>query len=58
MTTSHLGLMLLFAFFVSLVFAVIAEDHPAGQLKLGSKFFGGFVATGLILGWVMLALPL
>jgi hypothetical protein len=58
MTTSHFGLMLLFAFFVSLVFAVIAEDQPAGQLKLGAKFFGGFVAVGVVLGWVMLALPL
>jgi hypothetical protein len=56
--TTHFGLMMVFAFFVSLVFAVIAEDHPAGQLKLGAKFFGGFVAAGLILGWVMLALPL
>jgi hypothetical protein len=50
--------MLLFAFFVSLVFAVIAEDRPAGQLKLGARFFGAFVAAGLVLGWVMLALPL
>lgn len=57
MTTSHFAVMLLFSFFVSLVFAVIAEDTPAAQLKLGAKFFGGFVAAGLILGWVMLALP-
>ena len=56
--TSHFGLMVLFAFFVSVVFAVIGRDEPAEQLKLGAKFFGGFVAAGVVLGWLMLALPL
>jgi hypothetical protein len=57
MTTSHFGLMLLFAFFVSLVFAVIARDQPAEQLKLGAKFFGGFAAAGIVLGWILLLMP-
>ncbi len=55
--TSHLGLMILFAFFVALVFAVIARDTPAEQAKLGARFFGGFVGAGLILGWLMYPLP-
>lgn len=56
--TSHFGLMLLFAFFVSLVFAVIAKDHPADQLKAGAKMFGSFIAAAIVLGWVMRIFPL
>jgi hypothetical protein len=55
--TSHFGLMVLFAFFVSTVFAVIAQDAPREQFRFGAKLFGGFVGTGLVLGWVMLLLP-
>jgi hypothetical protein len=55
--TSHFGLMALFAFFVSLVFAVIAKDAPAEQFRFGATLFGGFVGAGLVLGWVMLLLP-
>ncbi len=55
--TSHFGLMALFAFFVSLVFAVIAKDTPVEQFRFGAKLFGGFVGAGLVLGWVMLLLP-
>ena len=56
--TSHLGLMILFAFFVSLVFAVIAKDHPADQAKAGAKMFGSFIAAAIVLGWVMRIFPL
>ena len=38
--TSHFGLMLLFAFFVSLIFATIAKDTPREQAKLGAQMFG------------------
>ena len=34
--TSHFGLMLLFAFFVSLVFATIAKDTPASAVTRAS----------------------
>lgn len=56
--TSHLGLMILFAFFVSLVFAVIAKDAPAEQAKLGAKMFGMFIGAAIVLGWVMRIFPL
>ena len=56
--TSHFGLMLVFAFFVSLVFATIAKDTPADQAKLGAKMFGTFVAAAIVLGWVMRLFPL
>jgi hypothetical protein len=56
--TSHFGLMLLFAFFVSLVFAVIAKDHPGDQVKAGAKMFGSFIAAAIVIGWVMRVFPL
>ena len=56
--TSHLGLMLLFAFFVSLVFATIAKDTPREQARLGAQMFVTFIGAAIILGWVMRLLPL
>jgi len=56
--TSHFGLMIVFAFFVSLVFATIAKDHPADQLKAGARMFGSFIAAAIVLGWVMRIFPL
>jgi hypothetical protein len=56
--TSHLGLMLLFAFFVSLIFATIAKDHPREQAILGAQMVGMFTAAAIVLGWVMRLFPL
>lgn len=56
--TSHFGLMLLFAFFVSLVFATIAKDTPAEQLKLGARMFATFIGAAIVMGWVMRLFPL
>ena len=55
---SHLLLMAIFAFFVSLVFAVIAKDQPIEQLKFGGMMFGGFLASAVVLGWLMYPFPL
>jgi hypothetical protein len=55
---SHLLLMMLFAFFVSLVFAVIAKDDAREQLRLGGLMFSGFLVSALVLGWLMYPLPL
>lgn len=55
--TSHVGLLVLFAFFVALVFATIGHDEPAAQLRFGARVFGGFLAAGLLLGWLMFPLP-
>ena len=56
--TSHLGLMILFAFFVSLVFATISKDTPAEQARLGARMFGTFIAAAIALGWLMRLFPL
>ena len=55
---SHLVLLALFAFFVSLVFAVIAKDEVRDQLRFGGLMFGGFLASALVLGWLMYPFPL
>ena len=55
---SHLLLMVLFAFFVSLVFAVIAKDELRDQLRFGGLMFGGFLASAVVLGWLMYPFPL
>ena len=58
MTTSHFLLMVLYAFFVSLVFAVLLKDDPREQLKTGATMLGGFIAAAYVLGWLMLPFPL
>ena len=55
---SHLLLMALFAFFVSLVFAVIAKDDTRDQARLGGMMFGGFMLAAAVLGWFMYPFPL
>ena len=56
--TSHFLVLVLFAFFVSLVFAVLMRDDPREQLRTGGLMFGGFIAAALVLGWLMYPLPL
>ena len=55
---SHLLLMTLFAFFVSLVFAAIAKDDVREQVRLGGMMLAGFVAVAIVLGWLMSPFPL
>jgi hypothetical protein len=56
--TSHFVLLVVFAFFVSLVFAVLQRDSGRAQVRLGLMLFVGFVAAALVLGWLMLPFPL
>ena len=51
-------LLVIFAFFVSLVFAVIAKDDLREQVRFGGMMFGGFLASALMLGWLMYPFPL
>jgi hypothetical protein len=54
----HVLLLVIFAFFVSLVFAVLAHDTPRDQLKLGGTIFGAFILAAIVLGWLMYPFPL
>lgn len=56
--TSHFLLLVVFAFFVSVVFAALLRDEPRAQVRTGAKMFGGFIAAALVLGWLMYPLPL
>ena len=55
---THFGLLLLFAFFVSIVFAVLLRDEARSQIRFGAVLFGGFVLGAVVLGWLMYPLPL
>lgn len=55
---SHLGLLLLFSFFVSIVFAHLNKDDPREQVQFAAVMFAGFVAIGVVLGWLMYPFPL
>jgi heme A synthase len=56
--TSHFLLLVVFAFLVSVVFAVLMRDEPREQLRTGAYMFAGFVAVAFVLGWLMYPLPL
>jgi hypothetical protein len=55
---SHFFLLGLFAFFVSLIFAVIAKDDVSGQLQFGGMLFVGFLLSAVVLGWLMYPFPI
>lgn len=56
--TTHLGVLLVFALFVSTVFAALMRDTPREQALFGLRLFGAFVAAALVMGWLMYPLPL
>jgi hypothetical protein len=51
--TSHLGVMILFAACVSIVFGTLLRDLPAEQLRLSGRIFGALVAGAYAVGWLM-----
>ena len=55
---SHVVVMAIFAFFVSLVFSVLAKDTPREQARLGALMFAGFMLAGLAVSWLMYPFPL
>ena len=56
--TSHLGLLVVFSAFVSIVFAVLMRDAPKDQVTFGAKLFGMFIGSAVVLGWLLYPLPL
>jgi prepilin signal peptidase PulO-like enzyme (type II secretory pathway) len=55
---SHLLLLVVFAAFVSSVFAVLMRDDIRQQLRFGALLFGGFVIGAVVFGWLMYPIPL
>ena len=56
--TSHFWLMALYAFLVSVVFAVLMNDDRREQVKTAAMMLGGFVAVAYVVGWLMYPFPL
>lgn len=54
---SHFGLLVVFAFFVSLIFALLTKDDPREQVRFGGLLFAGFLSAAVVLGWLMYPLP-
>jgi prepilin signal peptidase PulO-like enzyme (type II secretory pathway) len=55
---SHILLLLVFAFFVSLVFAVLTKDDVREQARFGALLFAGFLVSAIVFGWLMFPFPL
>jgi hypothetical protein len=56
--TSHFALLVVFAVFVSTVFATLMRDNPREQVMFGARLFGAFVLAGVVLGWLLFPFPL
>jgi multidrug transporter EmrE-like cation transporter len=56
--TSHFWLMVLYASFVSVVFAVLMKDDRREQVKSAAMMLGAFVGVAYVLGWLMFPFPL
>jgi heme/copper-type cytochrome/quinol oxidase subunit 4 len=54
---SHIVLLVVFAFLVSLVFALLSKEDPRAQIQFGARLFGIFVASAVVLGWLLYPLP-
>jgi hypothetical protein len=54
---SHVLLMVIFAFLVSLVFALLAKDESKDQLRFGVLLFAGFIVAAIVMGWLMYPFP-
>lgn len=54
---SHLLLLAMFSFFVSIVFATLSRDTVREQLRFGGMMFGAFLGAALVIGWLMYPFP-
>ena len=50
--------MTLFSGLVSIVFAILMREDPQEQVRFGAMLWAAFVATAVLLGWLMYPLPL
>ena len=54
---SHVGVMALFALFVSVVFATLMRDQPVEQVRMGVRVFAALVGGGIVAAWLLYPLP-
>lgn len=51
--TSHLGVMMIFAACVSIVFGTLIRDAPRDQLRVAVRIFAALVLGAIAVGWLM-----
>ena len=51
--TSHLGVMVLYAAALAVVFGTLLRDDPRAQVRLGLQIFLSLVIGAFVVGWVM-----
>ena len=51
--TSHLGVMILFAACVAIVFGTLLRDNLRDELRLAGRIFGGLMIGAYVVGWIM-----
>ncbi len=54
---SHLVALLVFASLVSAVFAVLLREEAGSRWRFGAATFAAFVASALVVGWLMYPFP-
>ncbi|MGH9328215.1 MAG: hypothetical protein ACRD2B_16220 [Terriglobia bacterium] len=57
MVVHHFPAMVLFAFLVSVVFAVLGKDVLRERFFYGVKCFVLFIGIAILLGWIMYPFP-
>lgn len=57
MIPSHFVALVLFSGLVSAVFATLMREDKAARLRFGLMVFGSFIASALVVGWLMYPFP-
>ena len=57
MITSHFVSLILLASLVSLVFAMLMREDPRARLRFGLTSLAAFVASAIVVGWLMSPFP-
>jgi hypothetical protein len=51
--TTHLGVLILFAACVSMVFGTLLREGIRHELRLASRIFASLVGGAYVLGWIL-----
>jgi hypothetical protein len=51
--TSHLGVMVLFAACLSIVFGALMRESPRDEVRLATRIFLALVGGAYVVGWIM-----
>ena len=57
MIHSHFVTLVVFSALVSLVFATLMRDDPRSRVRFGLTTFGAFIASAIVVGWLMSPFP-